>query len=345
MPTRSADADALLVKLLARRGSTPVGSKPFPSASTPSGTEVAVALVLTGHLRTTCDDPAASRALQQQVDSCRRAVAPGRCDIFIHTWDILHPTLPSPHSAICAASISRLLRVSAFTVEQQAPTRKLTERDSKPWGLGSETLANFRFNVASMLGGLRLMSHHLQAMGYAPYAAAVRMRLDLGTARIASRSEWRNQFLNATGWAHVVRRANASASGALPPALAAELVQCRHPTSKRTDFCFWSAPPRTLLKTLRRLEHEGFDELAYGRSGCRRYLRASRFPRHSENLLLCAMRAEGVSMSRLIDERSTIGENECRGWQECGLGWPTSSNLTVGASESSVENGSTDELL
>lgn len=155
------------------------------------------------------------------------------------------------------------------------------------------------------------------------------MRLDMGTSRMTSRNQFRDQFLNGTSWVHVARRARLAAAGTLPSALATELVQCRAPRSKRVDFCFWSAPAAPLVATVSGLDD--FDGLAYGHSGCKRYLRLSRFPLHSENLLLCAMRRAGVGMSRLMDERAAgDGENACVGWQECGLGWPTRENVTVG---------------
>ena len=46
------------------------------------------ALVLTGHLRDTCESRTGIAVVEKQVDACRAAFD-GRCDVFLHTWDLL----------------------------------------------------------------------------------------------------------------------------------------------------------------------------------------------------------------------------------------------------------------
>lgn len=118
-----------------------------------------IALIFTGHLRDTCNEPAAAKLLLQQVDYCRRAASAGRCDVYMHTWDTLHPASMNTSTA-CAANVSALLSAVAHTVERQKPSSSLEQRDSKAWGTGREKLASFRFNSASMLGGIELSASH-----------------------------------------------------------------------------------------------------------------------------------------------------------------------------------------
>ena len=182
------------------------------------------AILLSGHLRGTCDDPSGLgvAAVAAQVLECLRLFL--HCDIFLHTWSTLDKSegyLP-PHRTCdkgCRMTLARHNRSSwpcvhrlfdnltaisrsqgqnqlvfSATVEFQKPSAG----DGVAWS-EMEKLDSFRMNVASMVGALRLMQQHTAAMGV-EYAAAVRMRADLGDKFMRLRRDFSSQFLNHYGW-------------------------------------------------------------------------------------------------------------------------------------------------
>uniref|UniRef100_A0A7S3ESW4 Uncharacterized protein n=1 Tax=Haptolina ericina TaxID=156174 RepID=A0A7S3ESW4_9EUKA len=159
-----------------------------------------------------------------------------------------------------------------------------------------EKLDSFRMNVASMVGALRLMQQHTAAMGV-EYAAAVRMRADLGDKFMRLRRDFSSQFLNHYGWNHI-HAASALLSKDLRRQLD-KLVICARPRLQRMDFCFWSAPPRALQVTIGTFEN-GLDAQLFG-APCRSLLAERQIPLYTENVLLCAMWARNVTVSEMWD--------------------------------------------
>ena len=219
------------------------------------------ALIFTGHLRGSCTRPGGVDALVRQLQMCQSAFA--RCDVFIHTWDVLEKSASfgrdlkfrrcmhhcseqnqqaAESSWPCMANLSRLLSPAAVTVETQRDRTPTLAEDSRRFN-EYETLRNFRMNAAGMLGGVRLARRHSQAMGF-EYAAAVRMRSDLGGM---TKADFLEQFPTTQSWA-VIRHvadfhARASASPRREgrrPANGCMLSTCdghRGPRFKRMDFC------------------------------------------------------------------------------------------------------------
>ena len=283
------------------------------------------ALVLTGHLRDTCESRTGIAVVEKQVDACRAAFD-GRCDVFLHTWDRLDkgPEYPGggPVGRRCAAycrqtmqqhntsawpcvtNLSTTLAPSAVAVEHQ--DRILDDDgDDAPWV--NQSLKGFRMNMAGMLGGLDLMERHAAAMGRA-YDAVVRMRADVGCRKMRGRPDFREQFMTVEGWERVQRRAAAvhNDSKELASHLRAQLDLCDRPRAKRTDFCLWSAPPTPMLRTMESFRGRLFDRLARGAPSeggaaaalpvpdCERYLSRRGVTPFVENLLFCAAKQQGV---------------------------------------------------
>ena len=312
-----------------------------------------VALILTGHLRDTCDRRGSGKGLATlaaHADMCRSAFA--RCDIFLHTWDRLEkpppPTLnttrrcsaksshkcrknprlfDTPHRSSwpCVQNVTALLDPVAVTVERQ--DRALGHAsDERRWTM-HETLQGFRMNSASMIGGAELVRRHAAAMGH-QYAAAVRMRADVGATNIDLRSDFRPQFLSNRSWRSVRVHAMLAAAnghtndhddgshGSAPRML----MNCQRPRMKRMDFCFWSAPAAPLLDVMGALRVElSGDESR--EQACRAYLNHNFTTSYmcqyglgtmfhslfSEHILFCAMHAARVASSSLVHE---FGEND-----------------------------------
>ena len=230
------------------------------------------ALIFTGHLRGSCTKPGGLDMLVRQAQLCQSAFA--RCDVFIHTWDVLEKNASfgrdfkfkrcmlhcheqnlqaAQSSWPCVANLSRQLSPAAVTVETQGDRTDNLDEDSRRW-TQYESLKNFRMNAAGMLGGVRLARRHSQAMGF-EYAAAVRMRSDLGGMR---KADFLEQFPNAQGWA-VIRHVadfHRRSSAALPRGTSRRPNACllstcdghRGPRFKRMDFCACTAADRIISR-------------------------------------------------------------------------------------------------
>ena len=319
-----------------------------------------VALIFTGHLRGTCDRQGSGkglRTLARQAAMCRSTFE--RCDIFLHTWDRLEKpsnssfcakksrfapprvcaylaAAPLTPSWPCVANVTQVLDPVAVTVERQ--DRVAGHPSDFRQFTSSETLRNFRMNGASMSGGAELVRRHAAAMGHV-YAAAVRMRADIGSPNIDLRSEFRIQFLTNESWRSVRSHAlvasldmhrggeQGETSGAEQGTLGSignprlegrTLMNCRQPRLKRIDFCSWSAPAGPLLDTLAALQLELSGD-RHRESRCRAYLQyglQTEFMCHagltesglehegvfSEHVLFCAMRAANVTPSSLVTD-------------------------------------------
>ena len=297
------------------------------------------AFVLTGHLRDTCESRAGISVVERHLDACRAAFD-GRCDFFLYTWDRLDkgPEFPggapvqfpggnnrcSPlcqqtmhqHNTSawsCVSNLSATLAPAAVAVESQ----DRLQDDDTPWV--NQSLRGFRMNTAAMLGGLDLMTRHAAAMGHT-YDAVVRLRADVGCRKMRGRPEFREQFIDTDGWQRVRKKAAAvhNNSAELAPHLRSQIELCDRPRKKRIDFCFWSAPPEPLLRTVESLRGDELDRLARNVStnmsspdwlvhlpvgglapasslpDSARYLDRRHMPLFVENLLFCAARARGV---------------------------------------------------
>ena len=90
-------------------------------------------------------------------------------------------------------------------------------------------------------------------MGHS-YAAAIRMRADVGSENIDLRGGFREQFLNNATWPIVGHIAGLSAVPsehfAGKHSRRREVVSCDFPRLKRIDFCALSVPAAPLLDTL-----------------------------------------------------------------------------------------------
>ncbi|KAL1503631.1 hypothetical protein AB1Y20_012106 [Prymnesium parvum] len=239
---------------------------------------MAAALLLSGHLRDACEAGAA--ALHEQAARCRAAFHATRCDVFLHTWDLHDAATPRP-SLACAAALARSLPLAALTVEHQE-TRLLNM--SARWRASPRAYEAFRLNVAGMLGAVELMRLHA-AHSRGSYAAAVRLRVDIGSPRVLRLV---NGTLPAAAWAAV------AAAAAAPPR-ERQLRACsrtKRPGGAAADNCMWSAPVEPLVATLLALR-EQFDALSTSTRGC---LHAG----HPESLVRCAARLAGVVGKPLV---------------------------------------------
>lgn len=266
----------------------------FINATMQSDEPLRAALVLTGHLRGTCERKSGKgiATLVRQVAMCR-AVFP-ICDLFLFTWDALDKPLPSQHSTSrclggvckhlkmlagtaswpCIANISALLSPVAVVVERQDRAYGLDE-DARPWSR-YESLSSFRMNGAAMITGADMVRRHASTMNH-EYHALVRMRADVGSTNIDFRQSFREQFLTNHSW-HAVRsiaeaerqqhtsRSIGVSHGSVPRAAAKDassavsvsrlVHQCEEPRLVRIDFCFWSVPATPVLATLDKLRYE-----------------------------------------------------------------------------------------
>ena len=151
------------------------------------------------------------------------------------------------------------------------------------------------------------------------YAAAVRMRADVGSYKMRSVANFRRQLIDDIGWAHVRRRVElvlAAKSGVAASSLHAypersEIVTCHRPANKRGDVCFWSAPADPLRRTVTAMRNGGLVAIASD-AACAQHLSSHRpkIPLFSENLLICAMHQAGVNRSGLFDSWE-LGGPEC----------------------------------
>ena len=294
------------------------------------------ALVFTGFLRGTCHGSKSRHnistgiaALREQLVWCRIAFF-NRCDVFLHSWSTTHkaPSFSVRGDSLgnysrlsdlqltnktavsswkCVEAVRNALGATTVAVEDQTPPSADRLADLRAWGTVGENLFNMRMQMASVLGGLQLMSRHAVTTGI-EYHAVARMRADIGDASWReTRPEW---FLNEAGWRTIRRRADLLFHNSLPTAKSNELVMCGHPRYKQTDFCNWSVPPAPMMRAVAKLNGASFDQTVYGGEGCEAYLtknftdasgRAIRVPAVSENILYCAMREAGVTPSLLID--------------------------------------------
>ena len=195
------------------------------------------ALIFTGHLRDTCDAEGGLAHAAYHVLECQARFA--ACDVFMHTWDTLDK---APSYALenrsstgnrisswaCAHKLRDALNLSSIAIESQPP---IAPR-SGTWE--NQSLASMRMNVASMAGGVALMRQRAEMTGQS-YAAAVRIRADVGSRKMQGRSDFRQQFLDATGWAHVRHRAQLASMGELSDPEAHALVICQRPYEKRVE--------------------------------------------------------------------------------------------------------------
>lgn len=282
------------------------------------------ALVLTGHLRDTCDTTGAFHTLARQVQLCR---AHFDCDVFLHTWsvldrstDVVRPggtsrgdrAIASRHlrsSWPCVHNLSIALNLTAAQVETQLPEadQPLSHvyaaypRWMNAWAMS--------MNAATMAGGMALARRHAAAMGIT-YSAAVRMRADVGSHHMKP-AHFQEQFLSRVGWTNVARRASDLTAGYLSADRATELVTCGRPYLKRVDFCSWSVPPRPLDATLALLA-DFAQSFGPDGSACAAFLRERVLPQFMENTLICAAHMAGnVTMSSFWDGRLWDNQPNC----------------------------------
>ena len=122
-------------------------------------------------------------------------------------------------------------------------------RFAETWGALNENLANFRMNVAGMLGGLDLMTRHASALGI-EYAAAVRMRADVSGLRMSrfmgNANGKNNIFLSETGWENIRQRAIAAANSAAETRFQ-EVVSCGWARVKPVSYTHLTLPTIPLV--------------------------------------------------------------------------------------------------
>ena len=274
------------------------------------------------------------------VHACRSRFA-GQCDVFIHTWDVLdkgkgyvetpdgqrctklcRKTIAQSKMSSwpCVHNLSASFNATAVWVERQPPPPQRTSI------FANQSMANFRMNAASMANGVDLMMRHASLTGQTAsqlYSAAVRIRADVGSRKMRGRPDFRSQFLDDVGWAHVRRRAGLALAGELSSHEVMEIVTCHRPYEKRIDFCFWSAPVTALQQSLAALRSDVIDRLISGdrRGECQEHLRSNRLPPMTENVLFCAMSSHGVRQSPLWDSWALGGPactaRGCRGLRRC----------------------------
>ena len=236
--------------------------------------QIAAAILLSGHVRDACDGGA--WALHEQVARCRAVFA--RCDVFLHTWERRDSTsAAAAPSWNCVGNLVHWLSPAAVAVQRQelgALNR------SRQWRASRLSYEGYRLNVAAMVAAAELMLQHA-AQNRISYAVALRLRVDIGNARI---QRLVNGTLSATAWLSMRKAATSR------PAVR-ELRSCsrvKRPGAAAADNCFWSAPPGPLVDTLHVLR-DRFDMLSETMTpkGC---LHSG----HPESLLRCAARIAGV---------------------------------------------------
>lgn len=178
------------------------------------------AVVLSGHLRATCEDGGAiGKHLIEELRACRRRF-PGGCDVFGHTWSTLDaptrawnerspvdsldprvahhvmPRLPAEAHARpsrpCVLTLQQALSPSAVTVEIEEQAPLLVSRAPAPVAAAAVP-SNVTWGQSSMPWMSMVMNYHSVARAAAAvpangsaYAAAVRMRFDVGSLPDAS---------------------------------------------------------------------------------------------------------------------------------------------------------------
>lgn len=245
------------------------------------------------------------------------------CDVYLHTWDRLEKPVSQLLARRCGPKCRRATKLSNLSswpcvgriVAALQPVAVTVERQDRRPGLAAderrwtsmETLRSFRMNGASMSGGAALVARHAATMNRT-YAAAVRMRADVGADTVDGRPFWRDQMLNNRSW-RTVRRYATHHEDASTNRVHRQLMTCDIPRVNRMDFCSWSVPAAPLLDTLHALTAElAGDPTTEG--ACHAYLnRSFRAPFvcgaglgnvvYSESVLFCAMRRAGVVASGL----------------------------------------------
>ena len=257
------------------------------------------ALLLSGHLRDTCRDDQVRLGLLEEVRLCRSTFR-GACDIFLHSWDVMESadsnaaagstnvaTAASTSSFLCLQELAQAITFAAVTIEKQ---RLPTDSDvfentalagTSTWGTSGRSTHGFYMNLMGQVGALELMQRHADAMRL-HYAAAVRMRVDWASPRVAALTRARPP------WSTIYRRARAS------PQRSDEAVvhACSHNRSlgsPASDNCYWSAPTRWMAQLILPFSQAGTFE-ARSTATNRSCLKAA----HPESLLRCALGQSGV---------------------------------------------------
>lgn len=256
------------------------------------------ALLLSGHLRDTCRDVQVRRGLLEEVRLCRSAFR-GACDVFLHSWDVMESadsntagsadvaTAESTSSFVCLQELAQAITFAAVTIERQKlPTdagvfQKTALAGTSTWGTSGRSTHGYYMNLMGQVGALELMKRHADAMQL-QYAAAVRMRVDCASPRVAALTRARPP------WSTIYRRARAS------PQRSDEAVvhACSHNRSlgsPASDNCYWSAPPRWMAQLILPFSQVGTFE-ARSTATNRSCLKAA----HPESLLRCALGQSGV---------------------------------------------------
>jgi hypothetical protein len=236
----------------------------------PLGTMATVALQLSGHLRGLCDSESTFEPLARVVSSCRSAAA--RCDLFVHTWEELHPQTSSWHtwyptdapsfgssSRRCVERLKARLHPTAVSVQRQ----ELGLLHNETWivaaGRHREThvsLAGLRSAIRAVAAAAELRRSHERADSTVHYDIAVRLRPDIyhrRNFRRSTRANYRGVPMNqictvpTAAWKTIVASAGASRCDSCVHACDDETA----PGNKSGDMCFWSSPPSALDRTVR----------------------------------------------------------------------------------------------
>ena len=173
----------------------------------PGHRDVSVAILVSGHLRDTCADQAHLAPFLRAVDECRSLA---RCDVFLHTWDTLHPVRPESSGALgrdanayvggtggvtielprdsasslpCVGQIQSRLRPAAFLVEAQ-PAEVIPRYGNATWSRfidkpGVRPLAGLRASIYAAAAVNELKNRRCPLLGCGPYQLSVRLRPDL----------------------------------------------------------------------------------------------------------------------------------------------------------------------
>ena len=239
-----------------------------------------VALQFSGHLRALCDSPENWMPMIGVIKRCRELVvtanANARCDVFIHTWDTLHPKTPTWHnrgdnfqldltsSAACAARIDEEMKPTRMMVESQSLS---TDTDFKSdngtwfcpeWRKGCNpdddsgvTYAGLRASTravvkAAELRGAFAKDHKID------YLVAVRLRPDIykrkAQIRISSLSFEAMDIFGQIVSEDFMGVGNGPALtlvGKFPRSLNRTIYGCTgatFPGARNSDHCFWGAP-------------------------------------------------------------------------------------------------------
>jgi hypothetical protein len=193
------------------------------------------------------------------------ARAPGRA------LSLTRPMARPPSSWPCVGELRKLMPLTAVSVEDQPPPPPSDDGDhllsrELSWGPAKENLLNMRMQLASMRGGLDLARRHASSVErHVRYTAVVRMRADIGDNRVGGgRLMQAELFPSRASWQAIRRRADLYVSGKLDQRRANELVTCRHPRTKLTDFCQWSVPMGPLVRVVDALSGDEFARTVFG---------------------------------------------------------------------------------